>query len=69
MLGQDSYDKSRAVWCSKDPAKAWDDLMLRGNAPKHAEKCETPIDKILAFGREKNIRGTQTLFFARMGSA
>ncbi len=64
VLGQDSYDKARAVWCSKDRAKVWDDMMLRGNPPKNAGKCETPIDKILAFGREKNIRGTPTLFFA-----
>lgn len=64
VLGQESYEKSRAVWCSKDRAKAWDEMMLRGNRPKAAGKCTTPIDKILAFGRDKNIRGTPTLFFA-----
>ena len=64
VLGQDSYEKSRAVWCSKDRASAWDEMMLRGNPPKGPGKCDTPIDKILAFGREKNIHGTPTLFFA-----
>ena len=64
VLGQDSYEKSRAVWCSKDRAKAWDEMMLHGNPPKGPGKCDTPIEKILAFGREKNIRGTPTLFFA-----
>lgn len=63
VLGQDSYDKSKAVWCSKDRARAWDDLMLRGEQPK-AASCETPIEKIIAFGRRKGITGTPTLFLA-----
>ena len=63
VLGQDSYDKSKAVWCSKDRARAWDDLMLRGEQPK-AVSCETPIEKIIAFGRRKGITGTPTLFLA-----
>ena len=64
VLGQDSYEKSKAVWCSKDRVRAWDDLMLRGNPPKAAGSCETPIEKILAFGRLKGITGTPTLFLA-----
>lgn len=64
VLGQDSYQKARAVWCSKDRARTYDEMMLRGNPPKDPGRCDTPIDKILAFGREKNIRGTPTLFFA-----
>jgi thiol:disulfide interchange protein DsbC len=61
VLGQDSHDKSKAVWCSKDRVRAWDDLMLRGEQPK-AASCETPIEKIIAFGRRKGITGTPTLF-------
>lgn len=64
VLGQDSYEKAAAVWCSKDRAKVYDEMMLKGNPPKDPGRCDTPIDKILAFGREKNIRGTPTLFFA-----
>lgn len=64
VLGQDSYDKARAVWYSKDRVRAWDDMMLRGKPPKGVGNCDTPIDSILAFGREKNIRGTPTLIFA-----
>jgi thiol:disulfide interchange protein DsbC len=63
VLGQDSYDKSKAVWCSKDRARAWDELMLKGNEPK-AANCDTPIEKIIAFGRRKGITGTPTLFLA-----
>ncbi len=33
ILSQDSFDKSKAVWCAKDRARAWDDLMVNGKAP------------------------------------
>ena len=64
VLGPDSREKSKSVWCSKDRAKAWTDWMLPGVPPAAAGKCDTPIDKILAFGKQKNITGTPTLFFA-----
>ena len=64
VLGQDSYEKSKAVWCSKDRVKVWDEMMLNGNPPKTAGTCDTPIEKILAYGRQKGISGTPTLFFA-----
>lgn len=64
VLGQDSYEKSKAVWCSKDRVKVWDEMMLNGNPPKTTGTCDTPIEKILAYGRQKGISGTPTLFFA-----
>ena len=64
ILSPDSADKSKAVWCSPDRAKAWLDLMLKDTAPAAAgEKCEAPLEKTLAFGREKRITGTPTMFF------
>jgi thiol:disulfide interchange protein DsbC len=64
VLSQDSYDKAVAVWCSKDRAKAYYDMMLNGTPPKAAGACETPLDKIVAYGRQKGITGTPTMFFA-----
>ena len=64
VLGQDSHDKSKAVWCSKDRVRVWDDMMLRNSPPKTAGTCDTPIEKILAFGRQKGITGTPTMFLA-----
>lgn len=63
VLGQDSMDKAKSVWCSKNRVKAWDDLLVNGIAPTGPGSCDTPIDKILAFGRSKNISGTPTMFF------
>jgi len=63
VLGQDSVDKAKSVWCSKNRVKVWDDLLVNGIAPTAPGSCDTPIDKILAFGRSKNISGTPTMFF------
>lgn len=64
VLSQDSREKAAAVWCSKDRGKAYSEMMLNGNPPKTAGTCDTPIDKILAYGRQNGISGTPTLFFA-----
>lgn len=63
ILSQDSHDKSKAIWCSTDKSKAWNDLMLNGTVPTAAQ-CNTPIDKNLAFGQKYSISGTPTLIFA-----
>lgn len=64
VLGPDSIEKAKSIWCSKDRAKAWDDQLVGGIAPTAPGSCDTPIAKILAFGKQKNITGTPTMFFA-----
>jgi thiol:disulfide interchange protein DsbC len=64
MLSADSHDKARAVWCSRDKARAWTDWMLKGVVPGGPANCETPIDKIVQYGQQKGISGTPTLIFA-----
>lgn len=63
ILSPDSMVKSKAIWCSTDKGKAWMDYMLKQQVPANDGACETPIDKLLAFGREKRITGTPTIFF------
>ncbi len=64
VLGPDSLEKSKSIWCSKDRAKAWDDQLLNGIAPTAPGTCNTTaIEKTLAFGKQKNINGTPTMFF------
>jgi thiol:disulfide interchange protein DsbC len=63
ILSPESSEKSKAVWCAQDRSKAWLDMMLKDVQPDGATKCDTPIDKILAFGRDKRITGTPTIFF------
>ena len=63
ILAQDSIDKSKAIWCSPDRLKAWQDLMLREKPPTAKGTCDTPIDKVLALGRKMGVTGTPTTFF------
>jgi len=63
ILSQDSHDKAKAVWCSADKVKAWDELMLNGTVPV-AGNCDTPIENNLALGRKFRVNGTPTLVFA-----
>jgi thiol:disulfide interchange protein DsbC len=63
ILSPDSVTKSKSVWCSPDKGKAWLDVMIKDVAPTSESTCENPIDKVLAFGKEKRITGTPTIFF------
>lgn len=64
ILSPDSTEKSKSIWCAKDKAKAWQDLMVRDQpAPKGT--CDTAaIDRIIDFGKKHKITGTPTIFFA-----
>ena len=64
ILSPDSVDKSKAVWCSKDRAKAWDDLMSRGVAPQANAKCDAPLDKNIEMAQRFGARGTPAVFLA-----
>jgi thiol:disulfide interchange protein DsbC len=62
ILSPDSAEKAKSIWCAPDRAKAWLDLMLKDAVPA-AASCDTPMEKVLAFGRDKRITGTPTVFF------
>ena len=66
ILGQDSTDKSRAIWCAKDKAKVWQDWMVRDTAiPAGAGACDAAaLARNVDFGRKYKITGTPTLIFA-----
>jgi len=66
ILGGDSPDKSRAVWCAKDRAATWQDLMVR-DKPAAAASAKCDVDAIarnVELGRKLRITGTPTLVFA-----
>ncbi len=60
---QGSDEKVKAVWCSKDQIKAWDDLML-SNVQPPAGTCDAPSAKVLELGNKLNLTGTPALVFA-----
>lgn len=57
-----STEVVRNVMCAKDPLKAWDDLMLNGNAPASAS-CATKTDRVLALAKKLRVNGTPNLVF------
>ncbi len=63
ILAADSVEKSKAVWCSADRGKLWVDHMVRDQPIAGDTQCATPIEKNLAFGRDKKVQGTPTIFF------
>jgi thiol:disulfide interchange protein DsbC len=64
ILSQDSLDKSKMIWCSKDRVKAWNGWMIDGKAPVANGDCDTSaIQKTREIGQRLMITGTPTLFF------
>ncbi len=65
ILGADSTEKTKAIWCAKDRTLAWQDWMLRDQVPPAAAAmCDTsPITRNVALGRKHKITGTPTLLF------
>ncbi|HEV7575011.1 MAG TPA: DsbC family protein [Caldimonas sp.] len=64
ILGGDSPEKSKQIWCAKDNTKAWRDWMLNGTAVSGSPQCDTSaLQRNFAFGQAHRIRGTPGLVF------
>ena len=65
ILGGDSPEKSRSIWCAKDQMTAWRNWMLDGVvAPKVTGACdETAIERNMALIRKHRINGTPAIVF------
>ena len=65
ILGPDSVEKSKAIWCAKDRGTAWLDWMLRDQSVTSAAAgCDaTALSRNVELGRKHKINGTPTLLF------
>ena len=65
ILGPDSVEKSKAIWCAKDKGQAWQDWMVREQAtPPAAAMCDTTaLTRNVELGKTFKITGTPTLVF------
>ncbi len=65
ILGGDSPDKSRNIWCAKDSTKAWRDWMIDGVVPAKAMgQCDAgALERNTALGRKHKVNGTPALVF------
>lgn len=64
ILGADSVEKSRNIWCAKDKAKAWTDWMIQDMPPAEARCDAAALQRNVEFGRKARINGTPTIIFA-----
>ncbi|MCG6953757.1 MAG: DsbC family protein [Betaproteobacteria bacterium] len=62
VIRPDSVRLTKAVWCSKDRAKAWNDLMLERIEPTAKPDCDTPVEKLVALGHKLGAASTPTWF-------
>ena len=63
ILGADSADKSKNIWCAKDKNKAWLDWMVRDQPPAKASCDTSALERNLAYSKKYKITGTPTMFF------
>jgi thiol:disulfide interchange protein DsbC len=64
ILSPDSVEKSKAIWCAKDRAKAWEDMMLKGVAPAGTRDCDAPLEQNAQLAQRFGIRGTPGVYLA-----
>jgi thiol:disulfide interchange protein DsbC len=62
LLSRDSVEKSLAVWCSKDRAAAWEELMAGGAVPEGDKACANPLKQIGGLLRRFQIQVTPAIF-------
>jgi thiol:disulfide interchange protein DsbC len=62
VVKPESVRQAKAVWCSKDRVKAWNDLMFRRIEPQAPTDCENPIEKLIEYGKKLGANSTPTWF-------
>lgn len=63
VLGDDSVDKARRIWCSKDKAKTYSDWMVNSLQPASASCDTAAIERNSRLASKHGIKGTPTLIF------
>ena len=62
VIKPESVRQAKAVWCSRDRVKAWNDLMQKRIEPEAKPDCETPIERLVELGRKLGANSTPTWF-------
>jgi len=62
-LHPDASAKSESIWCAKDKADAWTNLMVKKIEPAKAN-CDNPIKAIEALVESLGVSGTPTIYLS-----
>jgi len=65
ILGGDSPDKARNIWCAKDNGAVWRNWMINGTTPMRSMgQCDTAaLQRNVALGKKYRVNGTPALVF------
>ena len=65
ILGGDSPDKARNIWCAKDNGAVWRGWMIHGaNVPRAIGACDaSALQRNVALGKKYRVNGTPALVF------
>jgi len=65
ILGGDSPDKARNIWCAKDNSAVWREWMINGAAaPRSMGNCDTSaLQRNMAMVKKYRVNGTPALVF------
>jgi len=63
VIQPESVRQAKSVWCSKDRAKAWNDLMLEDVQPTATTDCPNPLKNWLRWARSSVQRPRRRGFF------
>jgi len=55
---------SKQVFCEKDPALAWSNLIAKGIQPNANKSCANPIERNLSLGKTLGLTGTPAIVFS-----
>ena len=55
---------SKQVFCEKDPALAWSNLISKGIQPSPNKSCTNPIERNLSLGKSLGLNGTPAIVFS-----
>jgi thiol:disulfide interchange protein DsbC len=65
ILGGDSPEKSKAIWCAKDSTAAWRNWMIEGTQPpRQMGQCDSAaLERNMALSRKHRVNGTPAIVF------
>ncbi|KGT47811.1 MULTISPECIES: DsbC family protein [Acinetobacter] len=63
-LKPQSISPSKQLFCEKNPAQAWEDLIGKGIQPKSTKSCSNPIERNIALAKSLSVQGTPAVIFS-----